>query len=157
MFIKVSAWHFYPSPFCPFFIPVGNKQTNNQRTLFVFYLSLHRFIINNKDHHWSETYYTHLAVHTIKSLYLSPVNLVYIFQCSSPPHHPVYVSRVHPSLLVLSLCLCLCVFFTSHRIFYSSYFRETQNCLLLLSWNNGERDFGSRKESYSCRNNTVVH
>jgi hypothetical protein len=32
-------------------------------------------------------------------IYLSSVNLVSIFRCSSPPRNPVYVSRVDPPVL----------------------------------------------------------
>ncbi len=34
---------------------------------------------------------------------LSSINLVSIFRCSSPPHNPVYVRRVDPQALALSL------------------------------------------------------
>jgi hypothetical protein len=56
---------------------------------------------------------------------LSPINLVSIFRCSSPPHNPVYTSRVtvvDPSDLVLSL--------SSHRhsyisLIFSSHFIDS--------------------------------
>jgi hypothetical protein len=44
---------------------------------------------------------------------LSSINFVSIFRCSSPPHNPVYVSRVDPSPLVSSL--------SSHRHSYSRF------------------------------------
>jgi hypothetical protein len=49
---------------------------------------------------------------------LSSINLVSIFRGSSPPHNPVYTSRVDPSVLTTSL--------SSHRRSHTSFLFNSQ-------------------------------
>ena len=79
---------------------------------------------------------------------LLSLNLVSIFRCSSPPHNPVYVSRVDPSVLGFSLSLhrhyqihCVSYFYRdifcpdSHSFFFISCVIKSTSRFLLYNKN----------------------
>ena len=69
------------------------------------FLHLQEFILRNPTH--STITVTRCSPHISCPKWVTSLsrNLVSIVRCSSPPHNPVYVSRVDPSGLVFSLSL----------------------------------------------------
>ena len=54
-----------------------------------------------------------------------PLNIVSIFRCTRPPSNPVFVRRLHPSVLVFSLSLhrhlFVCILFNSRFIYCNKH------------------------------------
>jgi hypothetical protein len=122
VFILVLEWHLLPSPGFLLFYSATNKLDFVRMSISCITECLshinprivYHLIINNNRRDCPE-YRRHTYRFSFESTYspmtlanLSSINLVSIFRSSSPPHNPVYASRVDPSVLGFSLSSHVC-------------------------------------------------